>query len=181
MFKSLVLITSLTTLGLLALFLGAASPARDEAGVDGVALAGSLPVQAASDTRVPDDFLPEQIRLPEFPDPDELTREQSDPMENEQDTRSAGLSLAALKVDTVAFHAPRPVQMALTLPDAPDQLTPGTISMSGFGNRGRTSREGGWGGVGVGEVGIGRVGGGTCGRNPSGPNPIVERRTGFPR
>jgi hypothetical protein len=153
--------------------------------------AGAIPAnqlaRPVSDSLVPTDLLPEQIQLPEFPNPDELARDRqlSPPTEERQEAQSSSFSLAALRVDTAGFQSPAPVQVALAPPDAPDQLATGTISQSRFGDgagrRGLKGRDGGWGGVGVGGVGIGRVGGGTCGRNPAGPNVIVERRTGFPR
>jgi hypothetical protein len=182
------LMLALQGLGLfvLAFFLG--TPGSDTAGdraQDRGFLTDSQPVRSASETKVPTDLLPEQIRLPEFPDPDELNREQQPPPSTQDEARNNGLSLAALRIDTAAYQTPAPVQVALGLPDAPDQLAPGTISQARFGDgagkRGRKGREAGWGGVGVGGVGIGRVGGGTCGRNPAGPNVIVERRIGFPR
>jgi hypothetical protein len=141
----------------------------------------SLTVPTASNSRVPTDLLPEQIRLPRFPNLDDPAPKRQ-PAPNHQDMQEAsnpGVSLAALRVDSVAFDAPEAVQVALAFPDAPELLTPGSISPASFGSGqgspGRKGREGGggWGGVGISGGGRGR--GGACGRGGSGSGTIVER------
>jgi hypothetical protein len=98
--------------------------------------------------------------------------------------------LDGLHIDTVAVPSPAVVQVALALPDAPDQLAAGTISLRRFGEgSGRPGRSGrGWGGFG----GIGMGDGPRCHpqrpgflrdpRNPiSGPPPVIERAVGYPQ
>jgi hypothetical protein len=99
--------------------------------------------------------------------------------------------LDGLRIDTVAVQSPAVVQVALALPDTPNQLAPGTISLrrfgEGSGRPGRSGRRGmgGFGGIGMGD-------GPRCHpqrpdflrnpRNPiSAPLPVIERAIGYPR
>jgi hypothetical protein len=186
---TLPLVVALQGLGLFVLaFLLGAPPSTDQVAGDTAGFAGladSQSVRMTSDSQVPADLLPEQIRLPRFPNLDERApRQQPAPIsEDEQEASNPGLNLTALRVDTVAFDAPAAVQVALALPDAPEELIPGAISQARFGDGkgrpGKRGREGGWGGIGV--TGIGRGGGGACGRGGSQGSPIIiERSFGYP-
>ncbi len=187
--ESLPLVVALQGLGLFVLaFLIGAPPSADQVAGDSASFAGyasSESVRTASDSQVPADLLPEQIRLPKFPNQDERApRQQPAPIsEDQQEASNPGLNLTALRVDTVAFDAPAAVQVALALPDAPEELIPGAISQARFGDRegrpGKRGRKGGWGGIGV--SGIGRGSGGACGRGGSTGSPIIiERSFGYP-
>ncbi len=181
---SLPLVVALQGLGLfvLAFLLGAPSSTEqaEEDATGFAAFAHSSAVPTVSDSQVPTDLLPEQIRLPRFPNLDELAPKRQPAPDNQdmQEASNPGVSLAALRVDSVAFDAPEAVKVALALPDAPELLTPGSISQASFGDGqgrlGRKGREGGggWGGVGISGGGRGR--GGACGRGGSGGT-IVER------
>ncbi len=128
---SLPLVVALQGLGLFVLaFLIGAPPPTDQVSGSTAGLAGyasSESVRTASDTRVPADLLPEQIRLPKFPNQDERApRQQPAPIsEDQQEASNPGLNLSALRVVSVAFDAPAAVQVALALPDAPEELIPG--------------------------------------------------------
>ena len=186
---SLPLVVALQGLGLFVLaFLIGAPPSTDQVARDAAGFAGyasSESVRTASDSQVPADLLPEQIRLPKFPNLDERApRQQPAPIsEDQQEASNPGLNLTALRVDTVAFDAPVAVQVALALPDAPEELIPGAISQARFGDGegrpGKRGRKGGWGGIGV--SGIGRGSGGACGQGGSTGSPIIiERSCGYP-
>ncbi|MFQ5790185.1 MAG: hypothetical protein ACE5JI_06865 [Acidobacteriota bacterium] len=178
---------------MLAFWLGPPS-ARVDMGRDAKE-AGSLfnspPVRVASNAQVPADFLREQIRLPRFPNSEKATSErQLAPDGGERpETGATGPSLDVLRVDSVALQAPAVVQVALALPNVPDHIAPGAISLTHFGEGGgrpgRRGRVGGWGGsggVGIGGVGPAGSGGGGCTRNPAGGlGTIVERSIGYPR
>lgn len=187
--ESLPLVVALQGLGLFVLaFLIEAPPSSNPLAGDTVGFAGyasSDSVRMTSDSQVPADLLPEQIRLPKFPNLDARTpRQQPAPIsEDQQEASNPGLNLTALRVDTVAFDAPAAVQVALALPDAPEELIPGAISQARFGDGegtpGTRGRKGGWGGIGV--SGIGRGSGGACGRGGSTESPIIiERSFGYP-
>ena len=109
---SLPLVVALQGLGLFVLaFLIGAPPPTDQVSGSTAGLAGyasSESVRTASDTRVPADLLPEQIRLPKFPNQDERApRQQPAPIsEDQQEASNPGLNLTALRVDSVAFDAP---------------------------------------------------------------------------
>ena len=186
---SLPLVVALQGLGLFVLaFLIGAPPTTDQVAGDTAGFAGytsSASVRTASDSQVPSDLLPEQIRLPKFPNQEERApRQQPAPISNDpQEASNPGLNLTALRVDTVAFDAPAAVQVALALPDAPEELIPGAISQARFGDGegkpGKRGRKGGWGGIGV--SGIGRGSGGACGRGGSAGSPIIiEQAFGYP-
>ena len=173
--------------------------AEDTAGTS--RLAEDTPPQLISEPRIPSDLHPEQIRLPRFPDPKQQVQErQPAPPVNPVESRALG----ALRVDSVSIQAPTTIQAALTLPDTPDHLAPGTISSRRFGEgAGRSGRSNGrgWGGIGVGGEGMGdgprchpvRPGSLTNPRNPisagplmnphnpiSGPPMVIERVVVYP-
>ena len=162
--------------------------AEDPAGTS--RLAEITPPQLISEPRIPSDLHREQIRLPRFPDPKQQVQErQPAPPVSPVETRALG----ALRVDSVSIQAPTTIQAALTLPDTPDHLAPGTISLRRFGDGAGSSgrdRGRGWGGIGgVGTGGMGdgprchpvRPGSLTNPRNPiSGPPPVIERVAGYP-
>lgn len=154
-------------------------------------LAEYTPPPLLSEPRIPADLHPEQLRLPRFPDPiQQVQKRQPAPSANPVETRALG----ALRVDSMSIQAPTAIQAALTLPDIPDHLEPGTISLRRFGDdgRGRSGRSDGRGWGGIGGVGTGVVGDGprchpirpgslTNPRNPiSGPPPIIEQVAGYP-
>jgi hypothetical protein len=159
-------------------------------------LAEDTPPRLISEPRIPADLHPEQLRLPRFPDPKQHLRERqpAPPVNPPIEIRTLG----ALRVDSVSIQAPTTIQAVLTLPNIPDHLEPGTISLRRFGDgAGRSGRSdgrgwGGIGGVGVGGVGVGGMGDGdrchpvrpgslTNPRNPiSGPPPVIEQTTGYP-
>ena len=185
---TLPLAVALQGLGLFVLaFLIGGSPTDQAAGgsTGFAGYANSELVRMASDSQGPADLLPEQIRLPKFPNLDERAprRQPAPSPKDPQEASNPGLNLAALRVDTVAFDAPAAGQVALALPDAPEELIPGAISQARFGDGsgtpGKRGRKGGWGGIGV--SGIGRGSGGACGRGgSSGPPIIIERSFGYP-
>ena len=162
--------------------------AEDTAGTSW--LVEDTPPQLTSEPRIPSDLHPEQIRLPRFPDPKQQVQErQPAPPVNPVESRALG----ALRVDSVSIQAPTTIQATLTLPDTPDHLAPGTISLRRFGDGAGRSGRGdgrGWGGIGgVGTEGMGdgprchpvRPGSLTNPRNPiSGPPPVIERVAGYP-
>ena len=83
----------------------------------------------------------------------------------------------------MAFDAPAAVQVALALPDAPEELIPGAISQARFGDGegtpGTRGRKGGRGGIGVSGIGGGM--GGSCPRGGSTESSIIiERAFGYP-
>ena len=193
--ENLPLAVALQGLGLFLLaFLLSAPPSQQE--VDDSAAGGWLaeesPARAVSDTLIPADLIPEQLRMPRFPDPSELAKQRQPAPSVQESENSAGpsLDMDSLRVDTVSLRAPQVVQAALLLPDAPDQLAPGTISMRRFGEKGKSGRTGqrGWGGIGgIGVGGEGFGDGPRCHprrpgvlRNPhdpiSGPPPTVSDR-----
>ena len=194
--ETLPLVVALQGLGfcLLAFFL-TAPPSQTEP--DGsVAEATRLQDQQyvrLTETQIPADLHPEQLRLPRFPDPEEntLQRQPNHAGEESGESPIADGLLDGLRIDTVSISSPAVVQVALALPDAPDQLAAGTISLrrfgEGSGRPGRSGRRGigGFGGIGMGD-------GPRCHpqrpgflrdpRNPiSGPPPVIERAVGYPQ
>jgi hypothetical protein len=193
--ETLPVIVAIQGLGfcLLAFFL-TAPPSQHEpdGGVAVATLDNQRPVRL-TEPQIPADLHPEQLRVPRFPDPEEYTlRRQPAPSDDEsgESTNADGL-LDGLRIDTVSIQSPAVVQVALALPDTPDQLAPGTISLrrfgEGSGRPGRSGRRGigGFGGIGMGD-------GPRCHpqrpgvlrnpRNPvSGPPPVIERAIGYPR
>lgn len=161
------------------------APSQSATGASGGAATTAQPVRTASEARIPADLLPERIPLPRFPSPDERNekREARKPQGEKQEASGTGLSLAALRVESVSFDAPAVVEITLALPGAPDRIAPGQISQARFGSEGvggngRRGREG-WGGNGV-DVFVGRTGG-SCGRAQALPPPhIVERTMALP-
>jgi len=166
-------------------FMLSAPPRAAEESAAGVGTTAG-PVRTASQARVPADLLPERIELPRFPSPD-ARREKHEaraPKGEKQESSGTGLSLAALRVDSVSYDAIAAVQLAVALPGAPDRIAAGQISQARFtgeGVRGQGPRgREGWGGVGV-EAIVGRTGG-SCGRAHQAPPPphIVERTMALP-
>lgn len=150
---------------LLAFLLGTPPPHHDseDASTAGWLRDAQSP-QLVSDSQVPTDLIPEQLRLPRFPEPEERTLERQ-PAAAEEDsevTAGATSTLNALRIDTISYSTPTMVQVALALPDAPDEIAPGMISDRRFGEgTGRPGRKGrrGW-GEGIGGIGIGDMGDG---------------------
>lgn len=150
---------------LLAFLLGTPPPHHDseDASTAGWLRDAQSP-QLVSDSQVPTDLIPEQLRLPRFPEPEERTLERQ-PAAAEEDsevTAGATSALNALRIDTISYSTPTMVQVALALPDAPDEIAPGMISDRRFGEgTGRPGRKGrrGW-GEGIGGIGIGDMGDG---------------------
>jgi hypothetical protein len=191
--ENLPLVVALQGLGffLLAFFIIAPANNHDmeDSAIGSGWLTDNSPVRLA-DTQIPADLSPEQLRLPRFPDPKEriLERQPVPSGEESEDSLGAIGFMDSLRVDTVAVHSPAVVQVALTLPDAPDELAPGTISLTRFGDgTGRAGLAGrrGRGGIG-GFGGIGMGDGPRCHprrpgvlrnpRNPiTGPPPIIDR------
>ena len=193
--EALPLIVALQGLGfcLLAFFL-TAPPSQHESdgGVAVATLDNQQPVRL-TETQIPADLHPEQLRLPRFPDPREHTLRRQPMLSGGEsgESPSADGLLDGLRIDTVAIQSPAVVQVALALPDTPNQLAPGTISLrrfgEGSGRPGRSGRRGmgGFGGIGMGD-------GPRCHpqrpdflrnpRNPiSAPPPVIERAIGYPR
>ena len=150
---------------LLAFLLGTPPPHHDTGeaaeGAGWLGDASSAPL--VSESQLPTDLHPEQLRLPRFPNPKERTlkRQPAPPESGSEVTSGATPTLNALHVDTISYQTPTLVQVALALPDAPDRLVPGMISNrrfgQGTGNSGRTGRRG-WGGIegiGIGDMGDG--------------------------
>jgi len=175
---------------LLAFLLGTPPPFHDSEDASAAGwLRDAQSPQLVSDTQVPTDLIPEQFRLPRFPEPEERTLERQ-PAAAEEDsevTAGATSTLNALRIDTISYSTPTMVQVALALPDAPDEIAPGMISDKSFGEgKGRPGRRGrrGW-GEGIGGIGIGDMGDGPrCHprrpgflenpRNPvTGPPPVI--------
>ena len=177
---------------LLALLLGAPYLQQIQEGIaDGDEVAGDSPARMVSDPRIPADFLPEKLNTPELPDPREraLQEQPEESVKESENTRVIAPVLDGLRVDTVSLKTPQAVQVALALPDAPDHITPGIISMRRFGEgtgRSRaTGRRIGGGGGGFGD-GPGchprRPGSLRDPRNPIAlPLPIIERAIVFQR
>ena len=194
--ETLPLIVALQGLGfcLLAFFLTAppSQPEPDGSVAEATRLQDQQHVRL-TETQIPADLHPEQLRLPRFPDPEEHTLRRQPTYAGEESGESpiADGLLDGLRIDTVSISSPAVVQVALALPDAPDQLAAGTISLrrfgEGSGRPGRSGRRGmgGFGGIGMGD-------GPRCHpqrpgflrdpRNPiSGPPPVIERAVGYPQ
>ena len=174
---------------LLALLVGAPLLQQDSKGTaDGGELAEDSPARMVSDPQIPADFLPEKLHMPELPDPTEraLDQQQDLSAKESENTQVVGPILDGLRVDTVGLRTPQDIQqVAFALPDAPDQIAPGMISMRRFGERtGRSGTSGRRGGGGIGGGGFGdgprchprRPGDLRDPRNPiGGPLPLIGR------
>ncbi len=126
---------------------------------DGDKVAGDSPVRMVSDPQIPADFLPEKLNTPELPDPTERALQELPTEASVKESENTGIFapvLDGLRVDTVILRTPQAVQVALALPDAPDQIAPGIITMRRFGEgTGRSRPTGRRGGGGVGGGGFG--------------------------
>jgi hypothetical protein len=200
--ETLPLVVALQGLGfcLLAFFLTAppSQPGPDGSVAEATRLQDQQPVRL-TETQIPADLHPEQLRLPRFPDPKERTLQRQATRSSEERGESpyADGILDGLHIDTMAIRAPAVSQVALALPDAPTQLAPGTISLRRFGEgSGRPGRDGmrgvGFGGIGGGYGGVGMGDGGRCHpqrpgflRDPRNPvtslPPVIERAVGYPQ
>jgi hypothetical protein len=123
---------------LLAFLLGAPLLQHDPEGVaDGDGLADDAPGRMVSDPQIPADFLPEKLRTPELPDPTERALDQQQDLSVKESENAEVIApvLDGLRIDTVTLQTPQAVQVALALPDAPDRIAPGMISLKRFGER----------------------------------------------
>ena len=143
---------------LLALLLGAPYLQQAPEGIaDGDKVADDSPVRMVSDPQIPADFLPEKLNTPELPDPRERALQEQPvvSVKESENSQVIGPVLDGLRVDTVTLRTPQAVLVALVLPDAPDHITPGIITMRRFGERTERSRatglRGGGGGGGFGD------------------------------
>jgi hypothetical protein len=136
---------------------------------------------------LPADLIPKRLPLPRVFEPSPETseriaaREDSEGVEEAVDDDSEGLQsrLAAMRVTSVRYHAPVAVKVALGAPEAPAQLSPGTIPLAGFRRGVQKPARRGFGGRGIEGSGIGiggfGIGGGECARGPRRPPGIIER------
>jgi hypothetical protein len=194
--ENLPLIVALQGLGffLLAFIIStpATRPDREGSAMSTGRLTDDASVRLA-DTQIPADLIPEQVRLPRFPNPEERTLERQPVPSGEESEDSLGATsfMDSLRVDTVAIQSPAVVQVALALPDAPDELAPGGISLTRFGEgtarsglTGRRGREGmgGFGGIGMGDgprCHPRRPGAMRNPRNPITDPPVVGQAPGY--
>lgn len=173
---------------LFAFFAASSSPNSFSTGAPAASLAAGTDAPVPSDWQpeLPADLLPQRLPLPNAFEPEEpSTKRQPVPEpegpEDTVDERSEGLQsrLAALRVDSVSYHAPVAVNVALGAPEAPARLSPGTISLAGFRRGSSKPARRGFGGRGIDGSGIGiggfGIGGGECSRGPGRFPGIVER------
>ena len=181
--ESLPLAIALQGLGLflLAFFINAPVPQDDSEDATAAGrLADDSSVQLASETQIPADLHPEKLRLPRFPNPQERAqqRQPASPEKESEKSPGATSTLNGLRVDTVWLQSPTAVQVALALPEAPDRLEEGMISMRRFDKKGKSGRTGrrGWGGIGgIGVGGIGMGEGPSCHPRRPGEERLIPR------